>query len=450
MALNNLQPATQDILSVGDFTRQVKSLLEGELAPGWIRGEVSNLRKQSSGHIYFTLKDQESQLSCALFRGDAMRQRITLQNGVQVVVYGQVSVYEPRGAYQYICRFVLEDGLGHLQIAYNQLKAKLQAEGLFAPERKRPLPRLPQTIGFITSPTGAAIRDFLSIMRRRAWRGRIVVIPVKVQGAGAATEIIDGIRAAEQWGRCDILVIGRGGGSLEDLWCFNEEAVARAVAECKIPVISAVGHEIDFALSDFVADVRAETPSAAAELVTSIYLDVRQCVSDLTKRLSDGVVAELQQLSQALALAASCLNAQSPKNNIEQAYLKIDDLSNRLAAHYARQLNAIRMRFMALSHQLYAASPAQQLAIGQQQLAHLRKSYFNALRQCGQAAHQQLTHLERRLKAASPEDILRRGFVMVRDEHGNVVTRKVQVAAGQSLSNTFFDGEITVNVNRSQ
>ena len=253
------------IESVSEFTRRVKTLLERGIAPAWVRGEVSNLRAQASGHLYFSLKDAGAQLSAVLFRGDAARQKVPVRDGLQVIVFGELNVYEVRGQYQLIVRSVVEDGVGRLQREFEALKKRLAGEGLFAPERKRPIPSLPATVGFITSPTGAAVKDFLRILTRRGWRGRVVILPAKVQGAEAAPEMIGMLELAAALGIFDLLVIGRGGGSIEDLWAFNEEALVRAVAACPVPVISAVGHEIDFTLCDFAADVRAETPSAAAD-----------------------------------------------------------------------------------------------------------------------------------------------------------------------------------------
>src|SRR5476649_598154 len=232
------------VRTVSEFTREVKELLEGGLRPGWVRGEVSNLRAQASGHIYFSLKDAGAQLSAVLFRGDAARQTVKLRDGAQVVAYGEVSVYEARGQYQLIVRAVIEDGVGKLQREFEALKARLAAEGLFAPERKRAIPTMPQTVGFITSPTGAAVQDFLRILTRRGWRGRVVVLPAKVQGEGAAAEMIAMLGLAGTLGIFDLIVIGRGGGSIEDLCAFNEEILVRAVAACPVPTISAVGHEI--------------------------------------------------------------------------------------------------------------------------------------------------------------------------------------------------------------
>ena len=232
--------------SVSEFTRRVKTLLEEGIRPGWVRGEVSNLRAQASGHVYFSLKDAGAQLSAVLFRGDAARQTVKLRDGQQVVAYGEVSVYEARGQYQLIVRAVIEDGVGRLQQEFERLKQRLAAEGLFAPEKKRPIPAMPATVGFVTSPTGAAVQDFIRILSRRGWRGRLVVLPAKVQGEGAAAEMAAMLGLAQALGIFDLLVIGRGGGSLEDLWAFNEEVLVRAVAGCTVPVISAVGHEIDF------------------------------------------------------------------------------------------------------------------------------------------------------------------------------------------------------------
>jgi exodeoxyribonuclease VII large subunit len=256
-----------EALSVGELTARLKDLLEGAFPAVWVRGEVSNLRAQSSGHVYFTLKDAQAQLAAVLFRGDAARQRMPLRDGQQIIACGSVSVYGARGQYQLIVREVVEDGLGRLQAEFERLKQRLAAEGLFEPANKVPLPAMPRTIGFITSPTGAAVQDFLRILTRRRWRGRVVVLPAKVQGEGAAAEMAAWLEFVQRGGAAggpgfDLLVIGRGGGSLEDLWAFNEEPLVRAVATSRIPIISAVGHEIDFTLCDFAADVRAETPRA--------------------------------------------------------------------------------------------------------------------------------------------------------------------------------------------
>src|SRR5437016_6040107 len=269
-----VEQIARKVLSVTELTWQIRRLLEQQVGRIWVTGEITNLRLQSSGHIYFTLKDANAQLSCILFRGEMQVDRSLLQDGRKVVLQGEVTVYESRGQYQLRVTTVELQGVGALQVAFEKLKQKLAAEGLFAPERKRPLPQYPQRIGLVTSPTGAAIRDVLHGIRRRDPGLEIIFVPCRVQGEGATWEIAAAIRMLNEFGirnsefRIDLILVTRGGGSLEDLWAFNEEIVARAIFESAIPVVSAVGHEIDFTISDFVADVRAATPSAAAEIIT--------------------------------------------------------------------------------------------------------------------------------------------------------------------------------------
>jgi len=301
---------TRRVLSVSELTAQVKQLLEKSVGQVWVTGEVTNLRAQSSGHMYFTLKDASAQLSCVLFSREKVSHRELLADGQKVLLQGDVTVYEARGQYQLIVRAVELQGVGALQIAFEKLKQKLTAEGLFAPERKRPLPKYPQRIGLVTSPTGAAIRDVLHVVQRRNPGLEIILAPCRVQGEGAAEEIAAAIKLLNEFSeggaprrpdletrkelgsrgarpseRLDLILVTRGGGSLEDLWAFNEEVVARAIFESAIPVVSAVGHEIDFTIGDFVADVRAATPSAAAEIITEGVFASRQLVADLTQRM---------------------------------------------------------------------------------------------------------------------------------------------------------------------
>ena len=349
--------------SVTEFTRRVKHVLETGVRPSWVRGEVSNVRMQASGHVYFSLKDAGAQLGAVMFRGDAMRQTVKLRDGLQVVVYGEVSVYEARGQYQLIVRVAVDDGVGRLQREFEALKARLAAEGLFAAENKRAIPTMPLTIGFITSPTGAAVQDFARIIMRRKWCGRVVVLPAKVQGEGAATDMIAMLRLAEQLGVFDLLVIGRGGGSLEDLWAFNEEPLVRAVAACQLPIISAVGHEIDFTLCDFAADLRAETPSAAAELITSHFVGcadrVRQAQEAMTTLLDAGVRHARAELDH----ARSRLRLLSPAAQIEQGSLRVDDLANRLASALRHSTQMHRQRLGELRSLLAQRSPERRVQI---------------------------------------------------------------------------------------
>lgn len=410
--------------SVSEFTRRVKRLLEGNIAPGWVRGEVSNLRAQASGHFYFSLKDAGAQVSAVLFRGDALRQNVSLREGTQVIIFGEISVYEARGQYQFIVRAIVEDGVGRLQKEFEALKARLAAEGLFDRERKKPIPRMPLTVGFITSPTGAAVQDFARIITRRKWCGRVIVLPAKVQGEGAAAEMIAMLNLAQELKLFDLLVIGRGGGSLEDLWAFNEEPLVRAVAGCSLPVISAVGHEIDFTLCDFAADLRAETPSAAAELITSHFVDCAERIRQAEEAIASLIAAALQRGTADLDHARSRLRLLSPATQIEQGFLKLDDLSNRLAASLRHTTQERRRQLMEIRGALEQRSPARRIEL---------------------ASHTLLS-LWKRLQAASPASVLHRGFAIVRDESGRPVTRKVQVASGQHVATQFADGSASMQV----
>ncbi len=416
--------AGSEVESVSAFTRRVKTLLETGVRPGWIRGEVTNLRAQSSGHVYFTLKDAGAQLSAVLFRGDAMRQTVKLREGAQVVAYGEISVYEARGQYQLIVRLVIEDGVGKLQREFEALKARLAAEGLFATERKRPIPAMPTCVGFITSPTGAAVQDFVKIISRRGWRGRIVVLPAKVQGEGAAAEMVAMLALAQQLGIFDLLVIGRGGGSLEDLWAFNEEPLVRAVASSTVPVISAVGHEIDFTLCDFAADLRAETPSAAAELISSEFVASADRAAQAAETMADVLDVLLARARERLDHARSQLRLLAPSAQIEQGYLRLDDLSNRLTAALRASALASRQRLADARIRLAHASP--QTRVEQES--------------------QRLLSLWKRLQAVSPASVLNRGFVLLRDDAGRPITRRAATKSGQALSAEFADGTAKLRV----
>lgn len=408
--------------SVSEFTRRVKALIEGGLRAGWVRGEVSNLRIQASGHVYFSLKDAGAQVRAVMFRGDAARQTARLREGAQVVVYGQASVYEARGEYQLIVRAVMEDGVGRLRREFEALKARLAAEGLFDKARKRALPRLPRTVGFVTSPTGAAAQDFLRILARRGWRGRAVILPAKVQGEGAAAEVAAMIALASDAAACgvefDLLVVGRGGGSLEDLWAFNEEVLARAVAGSRVPVISAVGHEIDFTLCDFAADARAETPSAAAELISSGFVAETERLARLARGLESEAEAMLGAARERAAGLAARLRLLSPGAQVERGWLRTDDLRNRLEAALARAAREKRHRMALGAGRLAAATPARRV----------------------EAESQRLLGLWKRLQAASPASVLNRGFAIVRDEAGRPVTRAAELRAGERVELEFGDG----------
>jgi exodeoxyribonuclease VII large subunit len=430
--------------TVSEFTRRVKALLERGLAPCWVRGEVSNLRAQASGHTYFSLKDAGAQLSCVLFRGDAARLSAPLRDGAQVLVFGAAGVYEARGQYQLVVRVVVEDGVGRLRREFDALKARLAAEGLFATEKKRPVPALPACVGFVTSPTGAALQDFIRILARRGWRGRLVVLPAKVQGDGAAAEMIEMLALAQRLRRApdgspvldesaaapsappffDLLVIGRGGGSVEDLWAFNEEPLVRAVAACAVPVISAVGHEIDFTLCDFAADVRAETPSAAAEMISSAFVACAERAEQAGAAMGAAADDALSRAHERLDHARSRLRLLTPSAQIEQGWLRLDDTANRLAAALTAAARGKRERLATARAALAARSPETRV----------------------QHASHQLLALWKRLHAASPASVLNRGFTIVRDDQGRPVARRAALRPGQRLTTEFADGTAPVRV----
>ena len=410
--------AGAEIESVSGFTRRVKTLLESGLRPGWVRGEVTNVRAQASGHVYFSLKDAGAQLSAVMFRGDAARQTVKLREGTQVVAYGEVSVYEARGQYQLIVRVVIEDGVGKLQREFEALKARLAAEGLFAVETKRAIPAMPACVGFITSPTGAAVQDFMRILMRRGWRGRVVVLPAKVQGEGAAAEMAAMVALAQELGIFDVMVIGRGGGSLEDLWAFNEEVLVRAVAACTVPVISAVGHEIDFTLCDFAADRRAETPSAAAELISSEFVACAQRAAQADDAMTAWLDGAVARAGERVDHARSRLRLLSPEAQIEQGFLRLDDISNRLGAALRTSVQVRRQQLGEVRAALARVSPEFRV----------------------QTESHRLLSLWKRLQAASPASVLNRGFVILRDEAGKPVGRRAEVESGQVLQAEFTDG----------
>jgi exodeoxyribonuclease VII large subunit len=330
------------ILTVTHLTIQIKNLLEGNFPDIWVEGEISNLSIPQSGHAYFTLKDEQSQIRSVLFRSSQRFLKFTLQHGMQVICRGRVSVYEPRGEYQLIVDYIEPKGIGALQLAFEQLKAKLEKEGLFDLDHKRPLPLLPQRIGIITSPTGAAIRDMLRVIKRRHPRLHILIYPVPVQGIEAAPAIVEAIQYFNRDQNVEVMIVGRGGGSLEDLWAFNEEPVARAIYASKIPIISAVGHETDYTISDFVADLRAPTPSAAAEMVVKSEESFREFISSLESSLTKSIRQQIDLTRASLREFTRLLG--DPRRLLEQYVQRVDELTGRLATglqHHVRRDRAL-------------------------------------------------------------------------------------------------------------
>ncbi|MBI4859862.1 MAG: exodeoxyribonuclease VII large subunit [Candidatus Riflebacteria bacterium] len=364
---NQLEPPPDQVVTVSRLTAQIQQLLEGNIPPLWVEGEVSNFRPAASGHMYFTLKDDKAQIQAVMFRGHAQALRFTMENGLKVICFGEVTVYAPRGQYQLKLVKLRPAGVGELQLAFEQLKAKLEAEGLFDPSRKRPLPYLPGRIGIVTSPTGAAIRDLITVLTRRFPSIEIVLAPVKVQGEGSAREIADGIarlNALTAEPPIDLLIIGRGGGSMEDLWAFNEEVVARAIAGSRLPVISAVGHEVDFTIADFVADLRAPTPSAAAETAVPERSLLLQRVKTLQRRVAGSVSRSVSRAREAIDRLLRRTLFTRPRALIETHSQRVDELTATLVAAVRRTLVVKRTQLLAAANRLEPLSPSKTLMRG--------------------------------------------------------------------------------------
>lgn len=357
-------PGDGQVLSVSDVTRLVKDLLEQSIHPVWVLGEVGNLTVHRSGHVYFTLKDDDTQLICVQFRGAAAARAMRLESGMQVEAFGKLSVFEPRGQYQLIVRYMRPKGIGNLQQQFEALKRRLQDEGLFDADRKRPIPKLPATVAVVTSPDGAALRDFLSVIRRRYAGMHIRIVPAAVQGAAAAREVADAIAQVNARQAADVIVVTRGGGSMEDLWAFNEEIVARAVAASAIPVISAVGHEVDFTICDFAADLRVPTPSAAAELVVASHADLTDRVRNLERRTLAHLRLTLGELRRRVDRAAGHYVFREPMNLVRLYQQRVDDASSRLGYVLERRVRVTADRVKGADTRLRLLDPRAVLGRG--------------------------------------------------------------------------------------
>lgn len=410
-------------LSVSEITRRIKDLLESRFGFVRVRGEISGLRIQSSGHAYFTLKDASAQLPAVVWARVRRQLKIQLKDGLQIVAEGRIEVYEPHGKYQFSIQSAREEGLGQLQEAFEKLKRKLAAEGIFDESLKRELPTFPQKIAFVTSPTGAAIRDFISILKRNAWRGRLFVVPARVQGEGAAEQIVRGIGLANSLRELDLLVVGRGGGSLEDLWCFNEEIVARAVRASRVPVISAVGHQIDFTLSDFAADKRAETPSAAAELISFACAEIASRFESAAESLEELTERALRERAQSVDLLESKLARHSPQNRLALARERVAGTARRLENALTIALARSREQVAHANFALEKLSPTHRVRL----------------------AKLHLEQLASRLAASGIDSTLRRGFAVARDAGtGKILDSARKIGFGQLVELQFSDGKTRV------
>ncbi len=445
--------ATRKVLTVGELTTQVKTLLEQQIGQVWVTGEVANLRVQNSGHAYFTLKDADSQLNCVLFRNEARKSAGLLADGRKVLLQGSLTVYEPRGQYQLRVVSVELQGVGALQAAFEKLKQMLNAEGLFATERKRPLPLYPRCVGIVTSPAGAALQDVLHVMRRRDPSLKMILAPCRVQGEGAAEEIAAAIRMLNEFdappegkenaGGIDLILVTRGGGSLEDLWAFNEEIVVRAIFKSRLPVISAVGHEIDFTLSDFVADLRAATPSAAAEILTEGIYSSRELITSAGDRMTQLLRQRLEAWIYETGQLCGRLIRLHPRRNIDDLFQRLDDFSVSLLRAMRQATRERRATWQNARNKLTRVRPAQVIQ-------DRRKALLLHLRQLKQRAKHQLrtsrdrfSTLEARLRLLGPEQVLARGYsITMKDDTGEVIRDAGKVRAGQRLRTRLKSGVI--------
>ncbi|MEX2579053.1 MAG: exodeoxyribonuclease VII large subunit [Verrucomicrobiales bacterium] len=435
-----------EVFSVSELTSGIREHLEDRFHGIWVEGEVSNHRLPGSGHHYFTLKDSRAQLACVLFRGSAMKTRVAPSDGMQVQVFGDVSVYEARGQYQLIAQLVQPKGFGDLQAKFEALKRKLDGEGLFDPARKKPIPAFPTTLGIVTSPTGAAIRDILNVLARRAPWVRVVVQPVRVQGEGAATEIAAGIRnldTATDLPRPDLILVARGGGSIEDLWSFNEEVVARAIAACSLPVMCGVGHEIDFTIADFVADRREPTPSAAAENAVPDGAGLKRHTAMLSASLSHHATARLATFRRAVDSLRRELQAREPGRKLQGWAQSLDYLGERRQAALERRLAELDNDAKSAGQRLLSIHPDQDLHRAREKVALLETTLEKLVERSTGERRRKVEALGDLMHSLSPESVLTRGYSLTTDAKGKLVTDAGDVAEGDRVETRLARGRFT-------
>ncbi|MDP2560540.1 exodeoxyribonuclease VII large subunit [Psychrobium sp. 1_MG-2023] len=432
-----------NIYNVSKLNNDIKRLLEGNFGRIWLNAEVSNFVAASSGHWYFTLKDARSQIKCAMFKGRNRAVKFRPQNGQQIMVKANVSVYEPRGDYQLLVDVMDMAGDGLLQQQFEQLKCQLASEGLFATEHKKPLPSQVKRIGIITSPTGAAVQDILTVLKRRNPLVEVVIYPAQVQGQYATNELVHALEVANYRQETDLIIIGRGGGSLEDLWCFNNETLARTIFSSQIPVISAVGHEVDITISDFVADYRAPTPSAAAEIAVDSNEELINKFNYLRQRLVHALTKQVHQEKMSLQQLAHRLSAQDPKYKLQQQAQYLDELNTRLISCTQSKLNHYQQRLHLLNQRLTKQSP--QLTISRMAERHkqLTNRLTYATKQMLTTKQSKLHSLLRELNTVSPLATLERGYSISYDDNESVITSSKQVKTGMKMVSQLHQGKVT-------
>jgi len=435
---------TSKVFTVAELTRQIRGALETKFGAVWVQGEISNYKLHPSGHQYFTLKDQRAAISCVIFRNTLPPGGQPISDGAQVQVYGNVSVFEARGQYQLSVQILQTRGAGLLQAKFEALKRKLEAEGLFDPARKRPLPKFPKRIAIITSPSGAAIRDMLNVLRRRAPNVAVLISPVRVQGIGAAAEIATAINELAAgdgpWESIDVIVIARGGGSIEDLWEFNEEIVARAIFNSALPVVSAVGHEIDFTIADFVADLRAPTPSAAAELIVADSAELGRRVNELANCLQKYLRNFLVQSQTRLHFLSERTLARELTQRLRDAQQQLDLTTEMLRRRLKQFVIDARAALSSRAQSLQAHDPKRELVARRNSLVDLHRRFAAQAPRLLQNAQERFRRVEGILRVLGPEATLRRGYSITTDVTGNVIQTATAVQRGSRIRTRVADG----------
>ena len=431
-------------LTVSELNHQARHLLESSFMQVWVEGELSGFSRPSSGHWYFSLKDQKCQIRCAMFRGANQRIRTLPREGDQIRIRGKVTLYENRGDFQIIVEHLEPAGLGALQQAFEALKARLQGEGLFDPARKKPIPATPRHIGVVTSPTGAAIHDILTVLKRRCPAIPVTLYPTAVQGQAATADIVQAIDRAQRHGLADVLIIGRGGGSLEDLWCFNEEAVARAIAACSIPTVSAVGHEVDVTIADFVADLRAPTPSAAAEKISPDQQDWLRRLAEQQGRLGQSAHRLLQRLDSQLGHLSARLR--DPRRELLEKAQRMDELEMRLNKAISGRLGQQKQKTDYLLQRMSAQSPRRTLKTASEQTQQLEERLTLAARHLLRQKDERLQHIAQTLHAVSPLATLGRGYAIVKDDNDRIVRKAGDLVTGSQITARLGHGSVSARV----
>ncbi len=451
MLTSDLFPRTNKVLTVGQLTRAIRGTLETKFGAVWVEGEISNYKLHPSGHQYFTLKDQRAQISCVIFRSTNITPpRQPLADGAQVQVYASISVFEARGQYQLNVQILQPRGLGLLQAKFDALKRKLEAEGLFAPERKRVLPRFPRRVGIVTSSSGAALRDILNVLQRRAPWLELLIHPVRVQGTGAAGEIAAAIRELDapndRWPALDLIVVARGGGSMEDLWEFNEDILARTIAKANLPVVSAVGHEVDFTICDFVADLRAPTPSAAAELIVPDITDLRRRIQELSGCLQKCLLGFLEHQRTRLRFLSQKTLRREPANRLRESQQRLDLAKDSLGRLISQRLEQSRRNLLHAARALKDRAPAREILLRRQRFEEMSKRFLLMPRRVVAERRERFSRMTDLLRVLGPDATLRRGFSITTDLQGRLLRSVKDARPAARVRTRLSDGEFESTV----